>query len=1150
MSQLPTYTFLPWLRQGIANTIQSADVETGGTILRASVDVKIRLTGEAVQGAALDQVVAKQVTLYGPGDIVGIDPHAIVKVEPRHWITNFEPNYLPYIEFYDEDFPWRYTPAAPGAHHRLRPWLMLVVLKPDEFDEGKNVLNKPLPFINVLADTTLPVPDDLWAWAHVHVSQSLNGNDPAKVVSSDVDAIANSLKAVLAQNPDLACSRLLCPRKLEEHITYQAFLVPVFEAGRLAGLGMELPPSLTATKSAWGTSGAAVELPIYHRWQFSTGTIGDFEYLVRLLKPVTANPKVGRRDMDAHKPGANLPEWVEAPGLPDDQKTEGIFLLGGALRAPLSLADFNKIKKYELWSDAATPKAHPFQDTMAALLNLENDYKNKASQQANQESGLFGAPSDPDDPEDLDPVITPPIYGRWHANVQRLLHDAADHDLPNRENWIHELNLDPRFRVAAGFGTGVIQKNQEDYMQAAWKQIGEVLKGNQIVRQGQLALSTSLRWHARHVEPMKVVQPQQFLFLTAPVHRRVIHDGLTLSHNIKNSVVPPAMVSAPMRRLMRPQGRLMKNLAFSAAQPASAIVEQLNTGQVFAAPQKKAGKNTPILSKVIDSIESSSEPTRPPVGPTRPPVGPIRPPLRPDVIGRAPIRTDVIGRPPVRPDITGRPPIRPEISEISISTILLQHKFVGRLEGLSEKLVEQVPRRRDFRITMPTEQFQPAASRPGDVDSPESALFRKSIADWAVLAGESGAAAAVPPKTPLDLASVHAVILDHIHPLKTIPSRVMSTMQLPSWLVAQLVETFDQVMAYPKLDVPMYKPLEQISSELLLPNIRLIENNTISLLKTNQKFIESYMVGLNHEFARELLWREYPTDQRGSCFRQFWDVSTVLKPERFPAPEKENEQKWREKLYDIPAIHTWNLTSKLGTHDNRELPGQPQEEEVVLAIRGELLKKYPNAVIYAHKADWATKADGSIDKTKIRKLTPLSAADEADLDDGQVAAGNKKVQTPLYSAKVAPDIHFFGFNLTVEEVQGAKGDEPDAATRPGWFFVIKERPGEPRFGLDIDKNATLNGWNDLSWHDVKIVNGTLDVGGSAPDVALTAPVKRAGEDDESFNARKAQFAEDHGMAWSAQTNSAELAYILYQVPVLVAVHGSEMLPADLAPGEF
>ena len=43
--------------------------------------------------------------LYGPGDIIGIDAGLIVRTEPRHWITNFETNYLPFVEFYDEDFP-------------------------------------------------------------------------------------------------------------------------------------------------------------------------------------------------------------------------------------------------------------------------------------------------------------------------------------------------------------------------------------------------------------------------------------------------------------------------------------------------------------------------------------------------------------------------------------------------------------------------------------------------------------------------------------------------------------------------------------------------------------------------------------------------------------------------------------------------------------------------------------------------------------------------------------------------------------------------------------------------------------------------------------------------------------------------------------
>jgi hypothetical protein len=103
--------------------------------------------------------------------------------------------------------------------------------------------------------------------------------------------------------------------------------------------------------------------------------------------------------------------------------------------------------------------------------------------------------------------------------------------------------------------------------------------------------------------------------------------------------------------------------------------------------------------------------------------------------------------------------------------------------------------------------------------------------------------------------------------------------------------------------------------------------------------------------------------------------------------------------------------------------------------------------------------------------------------------------------------------------------------------------------LDIDKTAVKNSWNDLSWEDVKVVNGALDVGGSAPAVTLTAPTQ-GNDDEETFDQRTAQFGEDSAMTWSANTNAAELAYILYQVPVLVAVHGAEMLPADLAPGDF
>jgi len=41
-------------------------------------------------------------------------------------------------------------------------------------------------------------------------------------------------------------------------------------------------------------------------------------------------------------------------------------------------------------------------------------------------------------------------------------------------------------------------------------------------------------------------------------------------------------------------------------------------------------------------------------------------------------------------------------------------------------------------------------------------------------------------------------------------------------------------------------------------------------METNPKFIEALMTGANQEMARELRWRKYPTDQKGSYFRMFW----------------------------------------------------------------------------------------------------------------------------------------------------------------------------------------------------------------------------------------------------------------------------------------
>src|SRR5437016_1582846 len=213
MSPPPTYSFLPWLRSGVANSIPQSDGDAAVEV-RASIPLDVTLSVANLDGSTNTQVILRDVNLYAPGDIVGIDSKAVVKVEPRNWITNFEPNYLPYIEFYDEDFPWRYTPAAAdSARNRLRPWITLIVLKETEFADGKNLAGKPLPFIELAAGidpaVVFPKPSELWAWAHVHVNVDLSNNGDISI-----GPVLQNLAQTLTTNRDLAYSRPICPRRL------------------------------------------------------------------------------------------------------------------------------------------------------------------------------------------------------------------------------------------------------------------------------------------------------------------------------------------------------------------------------------------------------------------------------------------------------------------------------------------------------------------------------------------------------------------------------------------------------------------------------------------------------------------------------------------------------------------------------------------------------------------------------------------------------------------------------------------------------------------------------------------------------------------------------------------------------------------------
>jgi len=376
-----------------------------------------------------------------------------------------------------------------------------------------------------------------------------------------------------------------------------------------------------------------------------------------------------------------------------------------------------------------------------------------------------------------------------------------------------------------------------------------------------------------------------------------------------------------------------------------------------------------------------------------------------------------------------------------------------------------------------------------------------------------------PAPVALDLPVLTATMVVAVDPQLTIRRRGLSMIAIPDWVRQLIGDDFGEVMAYPKIDLPMYEPLKAISAELFLPNVNLIPPNSITLIETNQKFIESYMVGLNHEFARKLLWREYPTDQRGSYFRQFWDVRGYFNVDNLPPDQL------KEKLYDIPELHRWAPNSQLGEHNHREAPGHTGEQ-AVLVIRGELLKKYPTAVIYAHHAQWARNPDNSIDLSQSRSLQDIDAAFEEH-------PPQSIVRTPLYEAKVDPDIYFFGFDLTIDEAKGGTGKNPN--DDPGWFFVIKQRPGEPRFGLELTRPVPQpEVFDEVTWDDASagIKPGQFLHADNLAAVALSKPPVA---DD-----KQAQWQDDSQVD-TAQASAARWAYLLFRAPVMVAVHADEML---------
>lgn len=389
--------------------------------------------------------------------------------------------------------------------------------------------------------------------------------------------------------------------------------------------------------------------------------------------------------------------------------------------------------------------------------------------------------------------------------------------------------------------------------------------------------------------------------------------------------------------------------------------------------------------------------------------------------------------------------------------------------------------------------------------------------------------------------------LDDLDPAFKTPQHIADVLSvdLDRLLAEGRDDPVEEVMAHPTYTQPMYKALVDLDQRYLLPGVGNVPKNSVSAVVTNPKFIESFMVGLNHEMARELRWRRFPTDRRGTYFRWFWK-----RPSSGPGPPPP----------DIEKIHDWNV-HKLGNNS----PGDTDTAKVVVLVRGELLRRYPNTLIYATKA---------VEDGNDRVPYTLSKKDE--VIDTSDAKDDPDIMFPVFRGTLDPDVTFLGFELSPEEAVNDPyhkdtTDPPDDHLDEGWFFVFEEPPGaeETRFGLDIndadidsiplgityDDNGTTktnqgndegaeHGWAALSWGHLAPGNASEVDQGAYVDID-----SRPGQENWRVEANTSwvtspdndDYFEAHEAAeWGK--NSAHMARITFQQPVRVAIHADDLLP--------
>lgn len=311
-----------------------------------------------------------------------------------------------------------------------------------------------------------------------------------------------------------------------------------------------------------------------------------------------------------------------------------------------------------------------------------------------------------------------------------------------------------------------------------------------------------------------------------------------------------------------------------------------------------------------------------------------------------------------------------------------------------------------------------------------------------------------------DLAGARAAIQASFTPERAIVPMLQSRI---TGVDATALASFQPVRPTPVLERPLLPVLFARSPDAVMTNASSLARNRVAIAQADQDFVRALLVGANDELGRELLWRGFPAPLSHTWLRTFWGRVVDGVP-----------------TADIPPIESWP-----------DAGPATDAAQLVMIVRGDVLHRYPNAVVYAVEAAW----QGTY--RVVGTGTPV---------------------LPVISSTLGPDLALFGFEMSIKDARGTQTPGGPA----GWYFVIAEHPAEPRFGLAASTQGTPTLWRDVGWD--RVVDGVDgDLEGSY--LRTSGPL--------------ANLTLDPGLHWGA--GSAQLAAITVRHAFRVAFHASTLV---------